>query len=285
MVVWRMRRGLAIAIGAVVIAAFTIVLLANGRDNPRLSAGDSPSAPDDVVDQSDSSWVKELTEGSRIEFVHPGADVSDPGAGVVATIQSLGPLPDDQVARLVRSIGVVRSAKALAEATTRAESGVARDFVDFLKERCAYEKVLAAERMAKEGNYVTLEMSESPPVPPEGFVLLGQFGVGNIDGKRVTAWFMIDLELSENRAVAVAQAQWEDAESSIADESVLAFNNQELSMRQAKIRKHDEAESQLQGSEPLTTAVTAELRKQIIPGIYRIHRDVSRISKRGLRRY
>lgn len=241
----------------------------------------------EVFPVNSKQWVDLLRCGSEISFRRSLVQSPEGGPDEVMSLKSLGRLGEDQEKGLVGALGLEASRRALADAMTKAESGAASDFVEFLKERHCLAKVQAAEAMVRFGDYITVPASSNIPPAPEGFLVLGQMNVGVVGGQPVDAWFFFDVDLERFAELGESKAVWEEAEAALTDDDVLAFNLLPMDERKAKIEASIEATGILGSSEAaqLTLKRRAALQAAVLPHKFSIDRARNLVVRRPFRRY
>ncbi len=238
-----------------------------------------------VFAAADTRWVDELRSGQRVEIYGSPQrlerDVPD------KVIQSLGPLPPEQVERVRGALSLTDSWAEVLKAQTKAEaSNDSVTYQKFLEELTSHAKHEAALKLLDRGDYITTPAWTILPQLPDNYLTLGFMGIGKIDGQRVDVWFLLDKgEFAEMRT------RWEavrEMDAAAVQAEVEAFNSLPFEERGRRVKAHYAALRQMavlgrrtsgneaQGRRPpdeQTQKEMAELRREVIPGRFNIDRQ------------
>lgn len=228
-------------------------------------------------------------DGAQVEFAHDRVEVEgEPGLVSDSTrfppLASLGPLQGKQLDRLISALGVVPGAVAVAKAASKAESGKPEDYREFLHELYVQNKLVACERLAGAGHYVTFESGATLPALPSRFDIFAQLNLPGPEGKRVDVYFLIDLGDPANSAVRSSREQLADFDSSQEVLDIAEFNAKPLEERVRIVEASEDAARRLRtwptdGSGSVAEA--AQLRSALLPHSIRVSRPDYVATRRG----
>ncbi|MBK8097712.1 MAG: hypothetical protein IPK26_11430 [Planctomycetes bacterium] len=194
----------------------------------------------------------------------------------------MGRLPPDQEERLLlQALDIHDHSSSLANAQAKAEHGDPHDYLAFLRELYNYENTIACREMLRSGGYITVAQDTPLPPMPADYAFVGFPSFGEIDGKRVDVWFLIDL--TKHQSALDARDHAEQVERHLVDEEALAFNSRDQESRMRAIQESDDALRAIRKSR--SAAERADLRKKVIDSKFSVNRSTWTLQGQPRRRH